>query len=89
MKYHKIGKFIGTEGGATYKCNAGKNTHINLENTKIILYFGRSTYAAAVSNMDKSHGIPPDHYVEQSYQDFLKGIDTVLEYTLELIGKRK
>jgi len=61
LKYHKIGKFIGTEGGATYKCNAGKNMEIHLKNTRIMLYFGRSTFAAAVENMDKSHGILPDY----------------------------
>jgi len=26
LKYHKIGKFVGTPSGATYKCNAGKDT---------------------------------------------------------------
>jgi len=87
LKYHKIGKFIGTEGGATYKCNAGKNTHIDLENTRIMLYFGRSTFAAAVENMDKTRGILPDHFVEQTYQDFLNSKDTVLEYTFDLIKK--
>jgi len=38
LKYHKIGKFIGTEGGATYKCNAGKkhgNTSKEYENNVV------------------------------------------------------
>ena len=89
LKYHKIGKFIGTEGGATYKCNAGKNTQVDLENTRIMLYFGRSTYVAAVEGMDKSHGILPDYAVEQTYRDFLDGKDTVREFTLELIKESK
>ncbi len=89
LKYHKIGEFIGTEGGATYKCNAGKNTHFNLNNTEIMLYLGRSTYAAAVENMDKTKGILPDHFVEQTYKDNLKGKDTIMAYTYDLIEKRK
>ena len=89
LKYHKIGKFVGSEGGATYKCNAGKNMEIHLKNTRIMLYFGRSTFAAAVENMDKSHGILPDYAVEQTYRDFLDGKDTILEYTLELIESLK
>jgi len=89
LQYHKIGEFIGTEGGATYKCNAGKNTQIDLNKTGIMLYFGRSTYTAAVKNMDKTHGILPDHFVEQTYKDFLNNKDTVLEYTVDLIKSRK
>ncbi len=89
LKYHKIGKFIGTEGGATYKCNAGRNTEIHLRNTRIMLFFGRSTFAAAVKEMDKTRGILPDYTVEQTYRDFLDGKDTILEFTLELIKKSK
>ncbi len=89
LKYHKIGKFVGTEGGATYKCNAGKNTQIHLKNTRIMLFFGRSTYAAAVEGMDKTQGILPDYTVVQTYRDFLDGKDTVLEYTFELIESLK
>jgi hypothetical protein len=89
LKYHKIGKFVGTEGGATYKCNAGKNTEIHLRNTRIMMCFGRSTYAAAVKDMDKTRGILPDYTVEQTYRDFLDGKDTILEYTFELIKKSK
>ncbi|NQV18342.1 MAG: hypothetical protein HQ534_07365 [Armatimonadetes bacterium] len=89
LKYHKIGKFVGSEGGATYKCNAGKNTQINLKNTRIMLYFGRSTYAAAVEGMDKTRGILPDYTVEQTYRDFLDGKDTIMEYTLKLIKSLK
>ncbi len=89
LKYHKIGKFVGTEGGATYKCNAGRNTEIHLRNTRIMLFFGRSTYAAAVEDMDKTRGILPDYAVEQTYRDFLDGKDTIMEYALELIKKSK
>ena len=89
LKYHKIGEFIGTEGGATYKCNAGKNTQFDLNNTNIMLYIGRSTFATAVENLDKTQGILPDHFVEQTFKDYLKDKDSILEFTFDLIEKRK
>ena len=54
-----------------------------------MLISGRSTYAAAVQDMDKTRGILPDYTVEQTYRDFLNSKDTVMEYTLELIKKSK
>jgi hypothetical protein len=85
LKYHHIGKFVGTESGATYKCNAGKNTEIRLEHTGIILNFGRSTYAAAVQGMDKTKPIMPDYYVEETLPDFIDGKDTQMDFIFELI----
>jgi predicted O-methyltransferase YrrM len=85
LKYHRIGKFVGTPSGATYKCNAGKNTEVRLDKTSIILTFGRSTYAAAVEGMDKAKPIMPDYPVKVTYQDFLDGKDVYMETTLKLI----
>ena len=86
LKYHKIGTFIGTPSGSTYICNAGKNTHAVLKNTRIMLYFGRSSFAAAVSGMDKTQPIFPDIYVNESYQDFLENRDVFMESALEQIS---
>lgn len=86
LYYHKIGKFIGTESGATYKCNAGKNTEIHLDNTDILLIFGRSTFAAGVRGMDKTKPIVPDYRIRETYQDFLQGRDVVMEKALNLIN---
>lgn len=89
LSYHKIGLFIGSESGATYKCNAGKNTEIHLENTDILLTFGRSTFAAAVNGMDKTKPIIPDYPVKITYQDFLEGKDVFMETALDLIRHEK
>ena len=88
LKYHHIGKFVGTETGATYKCNAGKNTEIRLTHTDIILNFGRSTFAAAVQGMDKTKPIMPDYYVEDTLQDFFDGTDTQMEFIAKLIREK-
>lgn len=45
----------------------------------------RQTFIAAVEGMDKTKGVEPDYFVEQTYADFLNGKDTMLEYTLKLI----
>ena len=85
LKYHQIGKLVGSPTGATYMCNAGKNRIKTLKNSEIMLYFGRSTYATAVKDMDKTQPIFPDYPVEQTLVDFLADRDTVLEYALNLI----
>jgi hypothetical protein len=89
LKYHRIGKFIGTPGGASYKCNAGKSTQAILSNTGIMLYFGRSTFAAAVKNMDKARPIMPDYLVHESYQDFLANQDVFMDKALGIINKNE
>jgi len=85
LRYHRIGTFVGTPSGSTYKCNAGKNSEIQLDKTKIILTFGRSTFAAAVQGMDKTKPILPDHPVRETYRDFLDGKDVYLETAMNLI----
>lgn len=87
LKYHHIGKLIGSETGATYICNAGRNTEIQLDNTKILLYFGRSSFSAAVKGMDKTKPIIPDYPVKENYQDFLHKKDAFMEKALELINQ--
>lgn len=87
LKYHKIGKFVGVEGGATYKCNARVEEFL-LKNTRLIVNVARQTFIAAVEGMDKTKGVETDYFVEQTYADFLNGKDTALEYTLKLIEEQ-
>jgi hypothetical protein len=84
LKYHKIGKFVGVEGGATYKCNASTE-EFRLKNTHMIVNVAQRTFRAAVEGMDKTKGVEPDYFVELTYKDFLNGKDTVLDYTFRLI----
>jgi hypothetical protein len=88
LKYHKIGKLVGSEGGSTYKCNA-RTAEFILENTHLIVNAARETYCAAVEGMDKTRGVEPDYYVEQTYNDFLNGADTVMDFTLNLITQEE
>jgi predicted O-methyltransferase YrrM len=85
LRYHRIGRFVGTPSGSTYKCNAGKNAEITLNKTSIKLTFGRSTYAAAVQGMDKAKPIMPDLQVQETYRDLLEGKDPYKEAAFKLI----
>ena len=85
LKYHHIGTIVGTPSGSTYTCNAGKNGIEILENTKIQLYFGRSSFSTAVKGMDKSKPIFPDVYVNETYRDFLENRDVFMEKAFEQI----
>jgi len=89
LKYHGLGKFVGTPSGSTYVCNAGRNSEVRLDRTSLILTLGRSSFAAAVEGMDKSKPIIPGHPVRETYQDFLDGRDAFLEAALRLIMSEK
>jgi len=85
LKYHDIGTLIGSETGGTYTCNDAKKLVV-LSNTGLNLQIARGTFAVAVRDMDRSRGVIPDLQVDQKIDDLINGTDTVLEYTLDLIG---
>lgn len=88
LKYHKIGKIVGEDGGSTYKCNA-RTKEVKLNNTKMLVYVPEETFVAAVKDMDKTRGVEPDFYVDQTYKDFLKGKDTAMEFVKDLISNKE
>jgi len=89
LKYHKIGRFVGSETGATYTCT-GSVTYPTLEQTRIILGTARNRrYTAAVENMDPTRGIVPDYPVSPNQDDIIRGRDAVLEFALSLAEDRK
>jgi len=85
LDYHDIGRFVGTPSGATYKCNAGRNTEFRLDKTALILMIGRGTFAAAVEGMDKRKPIMPDYPAKETIRDFVAGRDVHLARALELV----
>jgi hypothetical protein len=88
LKYHKIGQLVGEEAGSTYKCNA-KTKEVKLDNTKMLVYVPQEIFSAAVEGMDKTKGVEPDYYVEQTYKDFLNGKDTVMDFVQNLISNEE
>jgi hypothetical protein len=88
LKYNGIGKLVGEEGGSTFKCNA-RTEEFTLENTKMIVNIARATFYAAVEGMDKTKGVEPDYFAEQTYKDYLDGKDTVMDFTINLIFQKE
>jgi C-terminal processing protease CtpA/Prc len=84
LKYHGVGKFVGTETGATYTCT-GNATYPSLDRTRIMVGTARvMRYTAAVKDMDPTRGVIPDFPVDQTPQNMVSGRDAVLEYALGL-----
>jgi hypothetical protein len=84
LKYHGVGKFVGSESGATYTCT-GNATYPALDETGIMVGTARvMRYTAAVKNMDPRRGVIPDHPLELTQEDMISGRDAVLEYALAL-----
>ena len=84
LKYHQIGKFVGSETGATFTCT-GNATYPALDETGIMVGTARiMRYTAAVKGMDPRRGIIPHYPVESTQEDLIRGRDTVLEYALSL-----
>lgn len=85
LKYHGVGKFVGTESGATYTCT-GNATYPSLNETGIMVGTARvMRYTAAVKNMDPMRGVLPDYPVVITQQDMSSDRDVVLEHALQLI----
>ena len=85
LKYHNLGIFIGEEAGATYTCNDASHD-VRLKYTAYRLQSARRSFTAAAYGFPMDQGILPDHYVQQTIEEAIRGCDAVLEYTLKLIS---
>jgi hypothetical protein len=79
--------FVGEETGGSYVGNTSNfEFGIRLPNTKATLYVPLARYK---NNVDQTlffgRGLVPDHHVIPKIEDLISGVDTQLEYTLNLI----
>ena len=86
IKYHSIGTLIGQESGSTFSCNDNSKSFV-LPNTKIGGKVARTTFETAVTGFRWDRGILPDHLVESDLMDIIDGVDTIMEYALDLISE--
>lgn len=87
LKYHRLGKFVGSETGATFTCT-GNATYPPLHHSGIMVGTARvMRYTAAVKGMDPRRGVQPDYYIVPSQDDLIRGRDAVLEYALSLVAE--
>ena len=87
LKYHQVGKFVGSETGATYTCT-GNATYPPLDFTGIMVGTARvMRYTAAVKGMDPASGVQPDYYFVPAQNDLISGRDAVLDYAISLAAE--
>jgi hypothetical protein len=90
IHYHKKAVFIGEECGSGYYGNtSGFMPELTLPNSKLRVRIPLLRYTMAVSGYPEDRGIIPEHPVEPSIEDLIKGRDVVMEYALALIKKGK
>jgi hypothetical protein len=88
---NKVGVFVGEETGGAYEGgNGGSFLHFELPHSKIHIGTPLLYYRNAVSEPKyKGRGTLPDYEVPNKIENMLQGIDTQLEFALELIRKKR
>ncbi|HTE30090.1 MAG TPA: S41 family peptidase, partial [Chryseolinea sp.] len=87
VKVLNLGTITGEELGSNQFCSAGQ-TICRLSNTKLEYYVADNTHESTATSLPDEIGILPDHYVTQSIDEYLGGIDAVKVYTIKLIKNR-
>ncbi|MFA5772909.1 MAG: S41 family peptidase [Thermoplasmata archaeon] len=84
---YKVGKILGTETGGLTSC-FGEGYTFELPNTKFDMKVATKKFvnACGISNR---RGIIPDYIIENSFADDKKGIDRVLEFTIDLTKQNR
>jgi C-terminal processing protease CtpA/Prc len=83
IKCFNIATLVGQETRDT-PVSYGDSLSFDLPNSGLLLYVPHKYFIGACSKPD-GHGVIPDYEVKQKPQDSAKGVDTVLEFTLNLI----
>ncbi len=88
---NKRATFVGEEtGGGYYSINGGDMMEMVLPNTRVKLAIPMRKYLMAVRDYPyKGRGTIPDYTVIPSIEDLSAGIDTEMNFTLELIRKSR
>jgi hypothetical protein len=84
---YKVGKIIGTETGGITACFGDVYT-FELPNTKLDVGVSYKKFFNACG-VDNKRGVMPDYIVENTFEDDKKGIDRVLEFTVDIINQSK
>ena len=85
IRGHGVGKLIGTETMDTTSLY-GECFPVTLPNTGMLVSIS-CKYFVCAGGKDDQRGLLPDYEVKQKQEDTVRGVDTVMQFTLELIGK--
>jgi len=81
--------FIGEECGGGYKTCNGNAVNLTLPLTRIAFSIPlRKFYISASGNPFKNQCLDPDIKIKNTYSDFIKGKDRVMDYTLKLMQRK-
>jgi hypothetical protein len=88
--FNKSATFIGQETGGAY-CgnNSGDFFELTLPHTGLVAYIPLIRYYIAAEHCPYGRGIQPDYPIEKSIEDFIHKKDVELDFTLDLIRKKK
>ncbi len=83
-KHYNMGTIIGEEsnGGIFY---TGGQKMFRLTNTGLFYFVGRFTHITHADSISDESGVIPHYYSVQTIEDYLRGVDTAIAYTLKLI----
>ncbi len=87
FKCYRMGTIIGEETGGLTSCFIDL-FHFKLPNTNMSAGVSVKKNTNACGK-DDGHGVLPDHHVEPSMNDLEKGVDTAMEYTKDIIRKKR
>jgi len=88
VKNNTKATFIGEEvGGGYYGNTSGYSFTLTLPNTNIDVEIPIVRFVLNVDGQEKGTGVKPDYKVEPTMNDFLNGIDTEMNFTIDLINK--
>jgi hypothetical protein len=79
--------FIGEESGGNPNVIAGFIKNVQLPNTKIRVEIPTKQFVISNKDGNDGRGLMPDHLVAPQQADILLHKDTVMNYTIDLIGK--
>ena len=86
VKYLNLGTIVGEELGSNQFCSAGQKI-CRLKNTKLQYDVANNTHESLAISLPDEKGILPDHYVNQSIDEYLNRKDAVMDYTIKLVNK--
>lgn len=88
MKEHTKAIFIGEEtGGGYYGNTSGTSLELTLPNTKLVVDIPILKFVLDVTKGEFGRGILPDFDIQPTFDQYIKGYDTELEYAKKWIGE--
>lgn len=90
VKENRSAFFIGEEvGGGYYGNTSGYSFTLTLPNSLIDIEIPIVRFVLDVNGQEKGTGVQPDFKVEPTINDFFNGIDTEMNFAIELIKKKR